>query len=68
MHRDGRTFAQQQRRLGKHAASSDFYTFFNLLTSPQLLDRVESLLPDHRERVFPPTETFSIQRNYGQNR
>jgi hypothetical protein len=33
-----------------------------------LLDRVESLLPDHRERVFPPTETFSIQRDYGQNR
>jgi hypothetical protein len=33
---------------------------FNLLTGPQLLDRVETLLPDHRERLFPPTETLSM--------
>jgi hypothetical protein len=28
---------------------------FNLLTGPQLLDRVEHVLPEHRERQFPPT-------------
>jgi hypothetical protein len=33
---------------------------FNLLTSPQLLDQVEELLPSHRERLFPPTETLSM--------
>jgi hypothetical protein len=33
---------------------------FNLLTGPQLFDRVEVLLPEHRERLFPPTETLSM--------
>jgi hypothetical protein len=33
---------------------------FNLRTGPQLLDRVEALLPEHRERLFPPTETLSM--------
>jgi hypothetical protein len=33
---------------------------FNLLTGPHLLDRVEELLPDHRERLFPPTKTLSM--------
>jgi len=33
---------------------------FNLLTEPQLLDRVKALLPKHRERLFPPTETLSM--------
>lgn len=51
--------AQQQRRVQHRANHGDAYTFFNLLTSPALLDRVESLLPAHRERLFPPTETLS---------
>ena len=33
---------------------------FNLLTGPELLDRVEAVLPAHRERDFPPTETLSM--------
>jgi hypothetical protein len=33
---------------------------FNLLTGPQLFDRVEASLPAHRERLFPPTETLSL--------
>ena len=33
---------------------------FNRLTGPQLFDRVEQLLPEHRERLFPPTETLSM--------
>ena len=52
--------APQQHRVRRHVESSDAYTFFNLLTGPQLLDEVESLLPDHRERLFPPTETLSM--------
>ena len=52
--------AWQQHRVGKQARNSDAYSFFNLLTSEQLLDKVESLLPEHRERLFPPTETLSM--------
>jgi hypothetical protein len=33
---------------------------FNLLIGPQLFDRVEALLPGHRARLFPPTETLSM--------
>ncbi|EPK5023507.1 TPA: IS4 family transposase [Pseudomonas aeruginosa] len=50
----------QQQRARRHASSADAYAFFNLLTGPELLDRVELLLPAHRERLFPPTETLSM--------
>ena len=50
----------QQRRVRTHARNSDAYAFFNLLTGPELFDQVESLLPAHRERRFPPTETLSM--------
>ena len=52
--------AQQQRRINVRVAQSDSYAFFNLLTGPAFLDQVESLLPEHRERLFPPTETLSM--------
>jgi hypothetical protein len=51
---------QQQRRVLAQAGNADAYGFFNLLTGPQLLADVEALLPEHRERLFPPTETLSI--------
>lgn len=60
MHPTQYASAQQQQRVLHHANSADSYAIFNLLTSPQLLDRVEALLPDHRERQFPPTETLSM--------
>ena len=60
MYPNRNTRAQQQQRVRSHAHSSDAYAFFNLLTSEQLLDKVESLLPEHRERLFPPTETLSM--------
>src|SRR3990172_13135175 len=59
MHPNPSAQAQQQ-RIRKQASNSDAYSFFNLLTSPELLDEVESLLPEHRERLFPPTETLSM--------
>ncbi len=52
--------APQQRRVRSHVENSDPYTFFNLLTSPELLGEVEALLPEHRERLFPPAETLSM--------
>lgn len=60
MHPNQRACIHQQKRVGAHAASSDSYAFFNLLTGPEFLDQVESLLPEHRERLFPPTETLSM--------
>jgi len=60
MHRTHQAGRLQQQRFRKQAANSDAFSFFNLLTGPELLDQVESLLPEHRERLFPPTETLSM--------
>jgi len=50
----------QAQRIQRHVSNSDAYSFFNLLTGPEMLDQIESLLPEHRERLFPPTETLSM--------
>jgi hypothetical protein len=55
-----RACAYQQRRVQSHASNSDSCAFFNLVTGPGLLTQVESMLPDHRERLFSPTETLSM--------
>ncbi len=34
--------------------------FFNLLTGPELLEMTESRLPEHRERLYPPTVALSM--------
>lgn len=47
----------------RKVSSQDAISFFNLLTSPQLFDTLESLLPDHRERLFSPTETLAMFLN-----
>lgn len=60
MHRKPRAKDQQQRRIRAQAQGNDSTSFFNLLTAPDMLDDVESLLPPHRERLFPPTETLSM--------
>jgi hypothetical protein len=60
MHPNPHAFVQQHRRVRRHARHSDAYSFFNLLTGPELFEKVESLLPKHRERLFPPTETLSV--------
>ena len=60
MHANQNAHTWQQKRVRKQAVKSDAYAFFNLLTSSQMLDKVESLLPEHRERLFPPTETLSM--------
>ena len=60
MHRNHRARTQQQRRVRRGAEASDAEAFFNLLTGPELFDKVESLLPTHRERLFPPTDTLAM--------
>lgn len=55
-----RVALSRQHRIQRYAQTADAYSFFNLLTSPELLTTVEALLPEHRERLYPPTETLSM--------
>ena len=57
---NNRSALHQQHRIQHYAATSDVFSFFNQLTSPDLLDTLESSLPEHRERLFLPTETLSM--------
>lgn len=51
----------QQKLHHQQFSEQGSYAFFNVLTGPQLFDTVERLLPEnHRERLFPPTETLSM--------
>lgn len=56
--------ARQQRRLKKQVQKVvkkvDSMVFFNLLTSSQLLEPLEALLPEFRERLYPPTVTLAM--------
>ena len=60
MHRNHRPATGQPQRVRHYASNANSYAMFNLLTGPQLFERVEALLPEHRERLFPPTETLSM--------
>lgn len=61
MHPSARVEQRQRQQQVKHAvASTDSVSFFNLLTSPQLLEVTEAQLPEHRERLYPPTVTLSM--------
>lgn len=60
MHPSQSAAARQQRHVLAQSERTDSHAFFNLLTGAQLFDDVEALLPEHRERLFPPTETLSM--------
>ena len=60
MHASQCPAARQQQGVRRHASRADAPAMFNLLTGPQLLERVEAALPAHRERLYPPTETLSM--------
>src|SRR5450830_2124341 len=51
---------QRQTSIGRQAKATQAVEFFNILTSPQLLDTTEALLPEHRERLYPPTVALSM--------
>jgi len=55
-----RRVVDQQRLVAKQIKKVDANHFFNLLTSPQLLEHMEVHLPEHRERKFPPTLALSM--------
>ena len=46
MHATHRRAGHQQKCVQSQGASSDSFRFFDLLTSPELLDKVNALLPD----------------------
>lgn len=61
MDRKARAVLQQRRRgIQRRANSTEAVEFFNVLTSPELLETTEALLPEHRERLYPPTVTLSM--------
>ena len=51
---------QRRSSIKSRASSTQAVEFFNLLTSPELLQTTEALLPEHRERLYPPTVTLSM--------
>jgi len=61
MDRNARSALHQRRRsIDRRANSTQAVEFFNVLTSPQLLDTTEAQLPEHREGLYPPTVTLSM--------
>ena len=50
----------QQRFIHTFQAQNTCLSTFNLLMSNDLFKQVENLLPSHRERLFPPTETLAM--------
>ena len=59
MNRNARSTLHQRRRNIDRRASQAV-EFFNVLTSPQLLETAEAQLPEHRERLYPPMVTLSM--------
>jgi|GEM_PF-1750546 hypothetical protein len=51
---------QRRSRIKRRSESSAAVEFFNVLTSEELLQTTEALLPKHRERLYPPTVTLSL--------
>ena len=56
----GNVLNQRRTRIARQAKATQAVEFFNVLTSPELLATTEALLPEHRERLYPPTETLSM--------
>ena len=55
-----RALNQRRIQIGQQARSTEAVEFFNVLTSPELLETTEAALPEHRERLYPPTVTLSM--------
>ena len=51
---------QRARRIERRTSSVKAVELFNVLTSAELLETTEALMPAHRERLYPPTVTLSM--------
>ncbi len=59
MNRRRQIVNHQQQRIHQHAKNSNAPAFLKLLADPQL-QRVEPVMPRHRQRLFTPAETLSM--------
>ena len=53
-------FQQHRDSIRQRIHDQDTVDFFNILTGPQLLELTDAYLPEHRERLYPPTVTLSM--------
>ena len=51
---------QHAKSVSRNVRKIEAVDFFNLLTGPELLEMTDSYLPEHRERLYPPTVTLSM--------
>ncbi len=51
---------QHRRSIDRRVGEINAVDFFNVLTSPELLETTEAYLPEHRERLYPPAVTLSM--------
>jgi len=58
--RPQRTARQQLKGVRHQVDNTSAVDFFNLLTGPELLELTDAHLPEHRERLYPPTVTLSM--------
>jgi hypothetical protein len=60
-HRNAERLSQQHlKQISRRVREVEAVDFFNLLTGPELLEMTDSLLPEHRERLYPPTLALSM--------
>jgi len=61
MNRNAHSQSQQHRsRIRRQTQEVGAVDFFNLLAGPELLEVTDTYLPEHRERLYPPTVTLSM--------
>ena len=56
----GRQRTQQPQSVSKIRDQADSTTFFNALTDEGMREKLESLMPEYRERIYSPTDTLSM--------
>jgi len=61
MDRNARSGRQQRAgRIEQRTSTVRAVELFNVLTSTELIETTEALMPPHRERLYPPTVTLSM--------
>jgi len=59
--RNGEHYYRQHRRaIHQRVRQTKAVDFFNILAGPELLDKTDAYLPEHRERLYPPTVALSM--------
>lgn len=51
---------QHRARISRRIRQAGAVDFFNILTGPELLEMTDTYLPEHRERLYPPTVVLSM--------